>query len=231
MTLPGAMRALAESWDDVIGRITGEQGVVLRGLVSELLRSQGVDRRDAALEIMELLMPVLPVEHPVRRAFATESAKLDRGSVNWDAALADLRPHLSVTAAAPPLIGPGGGPGTPDQQEGIRREVERWLLAAPTLGESEVRRRGADPQDRGLIRLRLPGDDVRLPAFQFGADGRPHPVVVTINLLLDAHDDPWGVADWWLGGNAWIGAVPADVIGSVDDQVLIEAARAVFEEA
>ena len=31
--------------------------------------------------------------------------------------------------------------------------------------------------------------------------------------LLDADDDPFGVADWWLGRNAWLEGVPADLIG------------------
>lgn len=48
--------------------------------------------------------------------------------------------------------------------------------------------------------------------------------------LLDAAEDPWGVADWWLGANAWLGAVPAQLLGRVADDVLLDAARAVLVE-
>jgi len=34
------------------------------------------------------------------------------------------------------------------------------------------------------------------------------------------------VADWWLGRNAWLDAIPADLIGQVDDALLVRAARA-----
>jgi hypothetical protein len=228
MTLPNAMRVLAEWWDDVAARLDDEQRVALEGLTDELLQSEGVGRRDIALDIMELLMAVLSPEHPVRRAFAAESQKFERGSGDWDPALAALRPQVALIIRGGVLAARAEGP---DRPGSIRREAERSLLAVPALDAAEVRRRGTDPQDPGLIRLGPSDEHEQLPAFQFGADGRPHPVVITVNLLLDAQDDPWGVADWWLGGNAWIGAVPADLIGQVDDQILIAAARAAFEEA
>ncbi len=51
-------------------------------------------------------------------------------------------------------------------------------------------------------------------------------MVLAVNRLLAARDDPWGVADWWLGGNAWLADVPAELLGEVDDEVLVRAARA-----
>jgi hypothetical protein len=230
MTLPNAIRVLAESWADVTARLTGEQRAVLAGLLGEVLASHGVARRDAALDIMELVIPLLPPEHRVRRAFAEEGKKFDGGPADWDPALTAvtaLRPQMAEIAGAIKLV---ARPDAAPRPDGIRQAAERWLLAAPALDPAEVRRRGGDPDDPGLIRLG-PAGDARLPSFQFGADGRPYPVVTAINRLLAAEDDPWGVADWWLGPNAWIGAVPADVIGDIDDQLLIEAARAVVEEA
>ena len=50
--------------------------------------------------------------------------------------------------------------------------------------------------------------------------------MLTINRLLDADDDPFGVADWWLGRNAWLDAIPADLIGQVAAALLVRAARA-----
>jgi hypothetical protein len=224
MTLPDAITILVQSWDDVVARLDDGQRAALIGLTGELLHTGGVARRDIALDIMDLLTPVLPPGHPVRRAFAAENKKFDAGAADWDAALTALRHHtVSVMGSGTP------GPGAPP--ESVRREAERSLLAFPALDAGQVRRLGADPRDPVLIRLETPGGGARLPAFQFGRDGRPLPVVAAINRLLDAEDDPWGVADWWLGPNAWIDAVPAEVLGRVADQVLIGAARAVVEEA
>src|ERR1022692_3483957 len=49
--------------------------------------------------------------------------------------------------------------------------------------------------------------------------------------MADALDPgPGGVADGWLGGNAWLNAVPAHVLGRVDDELLTRAAQAEFPE-
>ena len=53
-------------------------------------------------------------------------------------------------------------------------------------------------------------------------------MVLAVNRLLDADEDPWGVADWWLGGNARLGAVPAQLLGRGHDDLLAAAARAVL---
>jgi hypothetical protein len=229
MTLPNAIAALAASWDDVIARLAGEQRLTLADLMAEVLAGEDDIRGEAALDIMSLLSQVLPPGHPVRRAFAAEGEgggeRLAPAAVPWDAALAALRPRAAQLQI---LVGAGPGPGS--RVDRIRQGIEAWLLSAPALDPPEVRRRGGDPQDPGLIRLDQPGAGVRFPAFQFGADGQPRPVVAIINRLLNAEDDPWGVADWWLGVSAWVGAAPADVLGQVDDQLLIEAARAVSEE-
>jgi hypothetical protein len=60
------------------------------------------------------------------------------------------------------------------------------------------------------------------PAFQIDlARRRTYPAVAQVNLLLDALDDPWGVASWWFSRSARLGGVrPADVVadeGRADD--------------
>ncbi|MDT0309249.1 hypothetical protein RM780_20115 [Streptomyces sp. DSM 44917] len=104
--------------------------------------------------------------------------------------------------------------------------VRERLLAVPALGEEAVRRRGGDPGAPGLIRLPGPGGLARLPAFQFAPDGLPWSVVVEVNGLLGAEEDPWGSADWWLSANAWLegGGVPARLVGAGADGLLIAAA-------
>ncbi|WP_037815754.1 hypothetical protein [Streptomyces sp. NRRL S-1022] len=77
----------------------------------------------------------------------------------------------------------------------------------------------------GLIRLRDPDDGIRYPRFQFRpGTAQPLPVVRRINALLRADRDPWGAADWWLGGNRWLGGVPADLLGVLPDDALERAA-------
>lgn len=118
----------------------------------------------------------------------------------------------------------------PKGSDPIEQEIERRLLSAPALSEAQVRDYGQNPQRADLIRLDREDGGVQLPAFQFDKRGRPFWVVTKVNTILDAEDDPWGVADWWLGRNAWFDAVPAELIGHVANEILIEAAQAVGGE-
>ncbi|MFJ8434686.1 hypothetical protein ACIQ9P_25640 [Kitasatospora sp. NPDC094019] len=123
----------------------------------------------------------------------------------------------------PRLKAPAGADALPAPPE----DADDWLLAADSVSAADYRAGGHDPTDPDLIRLTDRQGTVRLPSFQFdGASGRPLPVVVAVNRLLDADDDPWGVADWWLGANAWLDAVPAHLLGTSGEHGLLAAARA-----
>jgi hypothetical protein len=104
--------------------------------------------------------------------------------------------------------------------------VGKWLLGQHALTEDDLRERGLAPDDPDLIRLERRDGGEQWPAFQFGADGAPHPLVKTVNRLLDADEDPWGAADWWLGHNQWLDDVPVRLIGQDQDDRVIAAARA-----
>jgi hypothetical protein len=109
--------------------------------------------------------------------------------------------------------------------------VRDRLLAEPALTEADVRRRGTDPADSGLIRLPAYEDGTVLPRFQFaGPAARPWPAVLEVNGLLGADRDPWGVADWWLSPNAWLGAAPARLLGTGRDARLVDTARYLIED-
>jgi hypothetical protein len=172
-------------------------------------------------DLATLLALRLPPDHPVNKAIlglryvTTDPANLP-GSVAMLRALPGLESLLR------PFPGtPGAAPGG----------VQAGLLAARALTEREVRAAGGDPGRADLIRLRRSDRHVVLPAFQFAPDGTPVPVVARVNALLDAAGDPWGVADWWLGRNAWLDGVPADLLGRVPDAELIMAAQAELPEA
>jgi hypothetical protein len=106
------------------------------------------------------------------------------------------------------------------------RTAEETALAVPSYSDSDIRRRGIDPR-QSLIGLADESGRVRYPAFQFDPTGRPIEVVVRINSLLGADDDPWGVVDWWLAPNIWLGAAPVDLLDEPDEETLVAAAKAV----
>lgn len=215
MAVEQAILALRDHWDDVVFRLGPVNSRSLRGLVEEL---GGPDHRRAVTAIADLLVEELPPDHPVRRALAQGYLFAPAGA-DWSAL------KVSLHALAWPLPDADPGPGG-----SILADVVARLLRAPALTEDEVRRRGADPADPGLIRLDRPGGGGQWPQFQFAADGGPLPVVRAVNQLLQAASDPVGAADWWLSRNAWLDGQPSSLIGVVPDDYLVRAARAVGAE-
>lgn len=224
MNVPDVVTALAEHWDDVIGRLAEPDRRLLRDQVATLTSGADEDARtEALLVVVDLLLPVLPDGHPVERALSDGNRSV--GAVadpELLPALDLLRMRLLSAAPEPPP-----DPESPAQAwAGARRR----LLAAPSVSARELALRGGDPDRPGLIRL--DGDDgtLRLPAFQFDRAGDPVPVVLRVNRILDAEDDPWGVADWWLCPHAWLGAAPADLLAVTAAAVLVEVALGETED-
>lgn len=208
MALPDVIAALAEHWDDTVAYLEPRD---LRLLAASIRRIEaapgGQQAAVAAADLTTLLAMRLPPGHPVLDAISGGS-RLAGAPADWSR-ISDL------LGALPPALPPA-----PDAR----------LLAAPALTPPEVRDQGGNPDRDDLIRLSPASGAVQLPAFQFGPDGRPIPVVLAINRLLEAAADPWGVADWWLGRNAWLDGSPADLLGHVDDALLVLAAQAEFPE-
>jgi hypothetical protein len=217
-----------------IAEAVGEAGWPrLEALLRALYDADGASRGPRARELVDFLVPRLAPDHPVLVALARVPADLGRrdelGGRNrrprgdgpaLDDAVAQFRAELAATVRAVDL-----NPNPP----GVLASVQADLLAAAHLTPVTLVACGGDPQHRHLIRLPSPAGDVVLPAFQFGAGGSPHSVVLAVNELLGAEDDPWGVASWWLDRNAWLGAVAAELVGHIDDVRLLDAARADLE--
>jgi hypothetical protein len=228
VTVEDAMTSLTEHWDDVA------RGQELRDLIAEI---GGEDHTGAVIRITQLLVAELPPEHPVRRALA-KGYLYTRAQPDWPALRQGLLASAGTVLAGTPPTGPDNGPDASpgpvadgdETPEGILAEVTGRLLRAPALTEEEVRLRGADPADPGLLRLDRPDGAQQWPSFQFAPDGGPLRVVRTVNTMLGAETDPLGVADWWLGANPWLDGRPSDLIGDVPDELLLRAARAVTEE-
>jgi hypothetical protein len=217
--------ALAEHWAQTVAYLEPED----RQLIQEAARltaavAQGAgDTREARAAVLRLTMRLadrLPAAHPVSAVISGGTRLAPAASELLAVAeTLDVIASLAAVSPASPSGSPEYDPDDPDDPMG-------QLLAAPALTGEQVREGGTHPGLPGLIRLVSTDGVPRIPAFQFSRSGHPIQVVLTINRLLDVEDDPFGVADWWLGRNAWLDAVPADLIGHVDDELLVRAARA-----
>lgn len=129
---------------------------------------------------------------------------------------------------------------------GLLRQVERNAMAQQALASEYglldgrqlarlQRSTAANPASVGY-RLRTGGrvfavevgGDVRYPAFQFGQDGKPLPVIADILAAIDHSVDGWELALWFTGDNAWLGgARPVDALSGTDEdrQAVVRAAR------
>lgn len=226
MGLRHAMRTLGDEWDDIRNRLPGNEFVRLSELVSELV-AEGVPATsvEIAEEIAELLGALLDEEHPFRRALAAPESRFVHGTGQGGATdLGDWLRPVDLLRQHVARSDPDAQP--PPTAETVMGRATGRLLAASALSEAELRARGQDPGDADLIRLDRADGTGQWPAFQFGPDGAPLDLVRTINQILGVADDPWGVADWWLGPNSWLPSAPAQLIGRVDAQELIDAARA-----
>ncbi|WP_369035016.1 hypothetical protein [Streptomyces adonidis] len=215
VTLAGA----AARWDRVSGRL----GQDLRARLVALLTVVRDPRQDtrarhfSAAKAAGLLGEALPDEFGAgghARLVAVHQAAgrppTVQGFTAEDFAVLLLDGHRMVG----PILGP----------------VRERLLAEPALDADEVQRGGGSPHSPDLIRLPGPGGRLRLPRFQFSEDALPWLPVLEVNALLDADHDPWGVADWWLSANAWLGGTsPVRLLGTGRDRQLVETARFLME--
>ncbi|MDT0309020.1 hypothetical protein RM780_18940 [Streptomyces sp. DSM 44917] len=213
------LNEIGERLDELRAELTPDQLRMLLAAVTALTAA-GEDPREvrrALMRVRQALIP-LPFDSPLRE-LAVEQMRSSPAAVVAvpDRAEALLRQltDLEANLAA----------------ERVLAAARRRLLNAPSRSGAELDPGpAADPLGAGLIRLSDPERGARYPDFQFpvGA-GSPHRVVAEVNRLLLADRDPWGAADWWLGGNRWLAGTPAELIGSIPDERLTAAARALVE--
>ncbi|MFC5664530.1 DUF3168 domain-containing protein [Kitasatospora misakiensis] len=229
MALTEVLDVLREHWDEVQEHLDDDA----RAAVLALLDAPSADPERTARKIARLVLAAVPDGHPVRAALedsvrysqAVHAELINREAVLRALALFRGSPVRPEPAQAASPASPASPVLTPPE------DADDWLLAADSVSAADYRAGGHDPADPDLIRLTDRQGTVRLPSFQFdGTSGRPLPVVVAVNRLLDADDDPWGVADWWLGANAWLDAVPARLLGTPGEHTLLAAARAEIAE-
>ncbi|MEU5179808.1 hypothetical protein AB0G49_07120 [Streptomyces longwoodensis] len=215
----------------------------------ERLRAAGEDTERARQAVTALIGSLWPVPEDAgelgRLLYSDERAVAEAPVLpSQDMVIASLEALYAAPARAGGPATPGSRPAedadrtaTPKDDDSVAdllAAARRRLLAAPSRAAVP----GGDPTTGGgpadVIVLSDPDDPEagpRSPDFQFDPDtGRPLEVVVRINRLLLADRDPWGAADWWLGGNSWLGGAPAALLGRVPDDRLADAARALVEE-
>ncbi|MFE2187964.1 hypothetical protein [Streptomyces sp. NPDC059455] len=196
----------------------GFQDSVLR------LRAAGDDTRAVRGAVRQVRLALLPLprEMELRR-------KLDQFR-SGGAAPSAVLPDTDRLAELIRLLDSVDWPTLDPESAEIARAVRQRLLTAPARGPEQLTGPAAeDPTGAGLIRLSDPERGDRYPEFQFDPDtGEPRPVVQRINRMLLSDQDPWGAADWWLGGNTWLRDAPAALVGRVPDARLTEAAAALI---
>lgn len=218
-------RALLEDWDGIRARLSERDARDFDILSADLARTQDANRAQMIFRrLVGLLRRSLPPGDPAlapRRLHQAAVAEIDPA----------LQESLEILFAAEQQRASEilHSPDSDAWYDDLPEEVSRALLAAPALDPEEMRRRAHEPDEPHLIRLRRADGTVQLPAFQFDEYGTPLVLVLAINELLGADEDPWGVADWWLGPHGWLPAAPAECLGVEPDERLLAAARVIGE--
>ncbi|GGR74478.1 MULTISPECIES: hypothetical protein [Streptomyces] len=250
MTSEDLLRLLEHHWTTVTTALEADDHRELSDALRELREETAAGNPAAvarAVRRLKRALSALPPGHPVAEAlgghrYAAGPRELPR--------LATIDAVIGVLGAPPPdpaellraarrrlLAAPalteaehtalaGAGREAPTENDDrASAEAGRHERTARDEAGSAPLPGGPDDPAAGLIRLRDPDDGFRYPRFQFRpGTAEPLPVVRRINVLLRADRDPWGAADWWLGGNRWLGGVPAELLGVVPDDALERAA-------
>jgi hypothetical protein len=209
------LAAAAADIDHLLAVIDADDAARLRRHLTVMRAApQGSARYRAAAEAAaRLVQPLLEREPSARYV---EAPAIDGGFQAEDLAVILLDGHR--------MVGP------------VLRPVRERLLATPMLDAADAAERWGT--HAALIRLPGSGGRARLPLFQFAPAApsdapEPRPVVLEVNLLLDARRDPWGAADWWLSPNAWIGTgntPPVRLLGARDEPLLPDLASQLTSE-
>jgi hypothetical protein len=227
------LRALARFWDDIEGLAGDEQRESLRQIVAGIADPDPVNARAA---VADLLLDMLPPDHPVvpllrdamlvYDAGASVTATAENLARSWLRLRELVLPPQDAAATATPAPA-GSAASEPPALSEFDRRVQSRLLGLPAVSPAEVRDRNVNPDGGGLIRLPRPDREVQLPVFQFAGNGEPWPAVQAVNERLDAAADPWGVTCWWVDPHAGLGAAPAELLGTGQDELLLQAAASV----
>jgi hypothetical protein len=217
MALADALRQIEQSWPDVEPRLT----VAELYRLAEARHGRGPAPVEAsehvAATIIETVGAALPPEHDVwdalrasTRRYAPEPVVPVEESLLQLGALVDetlLRPETWL--------------------DGLADAGSDWAISA-IRDEGFVEAGEIPGLDAPAGLLRVPaGDGMVYPSFQFRPEQpvQPHQLIVPVNEHIGADRDPWGAAAWWLTGNRWLSARPADLLGTDREPEILYAAE------
>ena len=207
MSLADAIRTLADEWPTLVRHLTPLEQRVVRQQLAAAVHGGAWD--PAAL--LEAALTDQPSQHPAWLALlkrSTRRSSSDRDDQSVLVAAMRLRLAVELTEADSP----------PDEPDEAERRAEERIFEAPMR---DLR----DEQHPGV--LALPQGTRRLaPVFQFDSDGHVRSDVAAVNEILQADDDPWGTASWWLCPHASLNAIPADEIVLGEPERVLAAAVA-----
>lgn len=207
MALADALRALAQAWPELAPTIPAARQRAVREQLAALVHGAPWD----ASVILSAALSDQPAGHPAWSALLRRDTRRASGDAAAGVALAAMHLRLVIELT-----------GTEEPADTPRAAEE---AAEARIFEAPMREVGDRPPDGALA---LPREQRRLaPEFQFDEQGNVRPAVATVNRILDADDDPWGSASWWLFPHAALHAIPADEVRLGDVQRVIAAARAV----
>jgi hypothetical protein len=169
-----------------------------------LKRTPGARRRD---QVAFLLRAVMSEEENVTALAGDARNVLDVDSVMTDIALRSAA--RSAVLNTPMLDSRGVGVALGMKGKNLREAA------------SDLRRKGA------VLGVKV-GQRYLYPVFQFDLlERRLWPVVATVNQTLDAQNDPWAVASWWISKNPGVGwHAPMDLVGTPKQEDILAVATA-----
>ncbi|MFF8969796.1 hypothetical protein [Streptomyces sp. NPDC014995] len=209
----------------------GELARLLHSDVRAVAQAATVPPEEAVLAALEALYAAPAAEVEERGGPPPEPGPGPDGPADEVSPADEVFPVAGASPVSGVPAQPGARAGTADPVAAVIAAARRRLLAAPSRAAAPAGSPAAGEGPADVIVLADPEDGPRSPEFQFDPEtGRPHGIVVRINRILLADRDPWGAADWWLGGNSWLGGAPAALLGRVPDDRLADAALALVEE-
>lgn len=201
MALADALEVATRRWSELRAHMTPDEVREIERLLAAAVHGTNWDPN----RLIVVLLAHEPVDHPAWLALR-ESSTRRTGVEPADLALvvaARLRLEIELSEYTEVA---------PQDPERVAFAAQERLFTAPMVDARERLATG------DLVVLER-GSERVAPAFQFDADGWILPSVAYVNTALNAADDPWGVASWWLTPHAALHAIPADElrVGSSDN--------------
>jgi hypothetical protein len=217
MALADALRQIEQSWPDIEPRLTVAElyqlDATLRGRDPGFVEPS----EPVAATIVETVGAALPPEHEVWNALRASTRRYaPEPAVPVEESLLHLGALVEETLLRPETW-----------LDGLADAGSDWAISA-ILAEGFVEEGEIPGSDTPAGLLRVPvGTRTMYPIFQFRPEPpiQPHQLIVPVNDHIDADRDPWGAAAWWLTGNRWLSARPADLLGTEREPEVLYAAE------